>query len=50
MKDKNQYQEFLKELGQIIKNNDSNFYNENNPSDLDIFEKFNFIIQGKLKK
>ena len=50
MNDKNQYQDFLKKITKIISSNDHNFYNEPNHTDLDIFEKFNFIFQGKIKK
>ena len=50
MNKETKYQEFLKKIEQIINNNDSNFCNESNHTEIDIFEKFNFTFQGKIKK
>ena len=50
MNNETKYQEFLKKIEQIINNNDSNFCNESNHTEIDIFEKFNFTFQGKIKK
>ena len=44
------YQDFLKQLEIVIKNNDSKFYQNKNINDQDIFEKFNFTFQGKINK
>ena len=44
------YKDFLDNLEKTIKNNDPNFYKEENHTELEIFEKFNFTFQGKIKK